>query len=45
VNPVEVPPLPLVGQQSRVRSKAAASLQLVNPEPVTTQLPPLSDLH
>ena len=37
VNPVDLPPPAEVGQQSRVRSKLAASLQSLN-WPLTTQL-------
>jgi hypothetical protein len=45
VKAVELPPTALVGQQSRVRSELAASLQSLN-NPVTTQLwPPLAVLH
>jgi hypothetical protein len=45
VKPADWPPLRVVGRQSRARNDEAASLQLLNAVPVTTQVPPLSELH
>jgi hypothetical protein len=42
---LDLPPCGVVGQQSRVCKEIDASLQFENPEPVTTQLLPLSEPH